>query len=374
MPDVIVVGAGPAGRALTHRLLARDVTVTLVDPAPDRPWRSTYACWADEIPDWLDTDRTIAASVSTVAVWGRRHHTVTRPYSVFDTAALQRCLSVDDAFVVAARAGSITPTTIRLDDGTSMTAAAVIDARGSVGAGPRQTAWGVVVPRSAARPALGEHEAVLMDWRDHHQVSGDELGAAPSFLYAVPLDADRVLLEETCLAGDPAIEVAALRERLGRRLAAIGVDAAAVTGTEAVSFRLTGVLGAPWRHAPPLFGARAGIMHPATGYSVAAALAAADPLARELAAGGDPNRQLWPTRARIVHRLRQVGLRALLDFDAPATVDFFDTFFDLPTHRQRTYLSDRTDAAALSATMAALFAACDNRTRRRLARAVLTPR
>ena len=59
MPDVIVVGAGPAGRALTHRLLARDVTVTLVDPAPDRPWRSTYACWADEIPDWLDTDRTI---------------------------------------------------------------------------------------------------------------------------------------------------------------------------------------------------------------------------------------------------------------------------------------------------------------------------
>ncbi|WP_231499014.1 lycopene cyclase family protein, partial [Gordonia alkanivorans] len=46
---VIVLGAGPAGRALAHRLLAAAVPVTVVDTHPDRVWQSTFACWSDEL-------------------------------------------------------------------------------------------------------------------------------------------------------------------------------------------------------------------------------------------------------------------------------------------------------------------------------------
>ncbi|WP_164473724.1 FAD-dependent oxidoreductase [Gordonia insulae] len=65
--DVAVVGAGPAGRALAHHLLLRGLTVTLVDPHPNAPWRPTYACWTDELPPWLPADA-VSAQVDSVEI------------------------------------------------------------------------------------------------------------------------------------------------------------------------------------------------------------------------------------------------------------------------------------------------------------------
>ena len=47
---------------------------------------------------------------------------------------------------------------------------------------------------------------------------------APSFLYAMPLRGGRMFLEETCLVAKPTLPFAALKRRLHRRLAAMGVQ------------------------------------------------------------------------------------------------------------------------------------------------------
>lgn len=361
-PDAVVVGAGPAGRALAHRLLTHGCTVTLVDPHPLAPWRATYACWTDELPDWLPADA-IAAEVDSVDMRSPATTVVERGYTVLDVDALQSALDVEGAELVADRVLSVQPDRVTLRSDEQICAGVVVDARGTTGQGPRQTAFGRIVPRAQALPVLDGAEAVLMDWSP---IPGVDRKAAPSFLYAIPLDDDRVLLEETCLAGDPALAPTELRRRLDARLARV---ARTPLGDESVSFGLLGVTS-PWRSDVTLFGARGGLMHPATGYSVATSLRVAETVATSVAAQEDPRRALWPRSARQVYRLRRAGLRSLLALDAAQTRRFFDTFARLPVDRQRSYLSEREDLSGVVRTMSQLFAEVGGGTRAALMRSV----
>lgn len=55
-------------------------------------------------------------------------------------------------------------------------------------------------------------------------------GEAPSFLYAMPLDDGTVFLEETCLVARPTLPFSALKRRLERRCAAMGIEIEEVRG------------------------------------------------------------------------------------------------------------------------------------------------
>lgn len=345
----MVCGLGPAGRALAHRCLARDMTVTVVDPHPDRRWRATYAAWADELPAWLDS-AAIAATVAEPRAYGRREHRLARAYTVLDTARLQTGLDLTGATVLAGRAVAIDRDEVRLDTGRTLRAGRVVDARGlprRAGA-PEQTAFGLVLPRTEYTDS-----ALFMDWRPDNGTGPRE---APSFLYSVPLTVDTVLAEETCLVGAPAIAPAELARRLRHRLRVRGIEVRGDERVERVRFRMTG--GTP---GAGTFGAAGGYLHPATGYSVAAALSAAD----DIAAGGSG----WTLPARAVHRLRRAGLRALLGLPPDRLPEFFDAFFDLDIELQRAYLSGRDDLAGMLAAMSRLFAALPGSTRARLAAA-----
>ena len=185
--------------------------------------------------------------------------------------------------------------------------------------------------------------------------------AVPSFLYAVPLDAEHTLLEETCLVGRPALGLDELRVRLERRLAARGVELHGDERVERVRFSVEAEAGAarPSRRAPrdrpvPL-GARAGVMHPATGYSVAVSLRLAEEVAQAVAGGGGAEevwRALWPAPARRVQQLRELGLTTLLRLPPAGVEQFFAAFFALPPAWQRAYLSRRDDPAGTLAAMA----------------------
>jgi len=70
-----------------------------------------------------------------------------------------------------------------------------------------------------------------------------------------------------------------------------------------------------------------------------------------------------------VAALRRVGLNALLTLDPAEVATFFDRFFDLPVEAQRSYLSDRRDAAATATVMATLFRTSPWRVRKTLMRA-----
>ncbi len=336
-----------------------------VDPHPDRPWQATYAAWVDEIPGWLGDCDVWRARLPRPRVHGIRERILDRTYGVLDNVALHRRLDLTGVRVVTGFSDALTPWSVTLRDGTRVDAHRVIDARG-LQPDPtlaEQTAFGVVVPAVVAAPALGGGDGWFMDWRPDNGTGPDD---PPSFLYAVPLGEDTVLLEETCLVGSPGLPLGELRRRLDARLAARGVELPANVEVERVRFPVQ----APRESTSvPAFGARAGLVHPGTGYSVAASLAAVDTVVESLARGHDPSKALWPWHARTVRRLRDIGLSALLDLEPSATAGFFDAFFALPIARQRAYLSGRTDVLGTTAAMWSLFRAAEPGTRRTLARA-----
>lgn len=351
--DVLVAGLGPSGRALAARCAQAGLTVRAVDPSPHRVWTATYGAWADELPSWLP-ESVLAARVESPGAWTTRPHVLDRPYAVLDTAALQRSLSLESVTVTQARVRSVGPGEVVLDDGQRLRASHVFDARGVPvsSESAQQTAFGVVTDADTAAPALEDRSAWFMDWRRDNGTTETD---PPSFLYAVPLDDERVLLEETCLVGRPALPLAELQRRLATRLSARGVEVAATAPVERVRFS---VEGGPRRHDGALgFGACGGLMHPATGYAVAAALAAADPLASAIRSGSDPYRLLWPRSARAVATFRTIGLRVLLGLRPTEVPEFFAAFFDLPIARQRAYLSGRTDVVGTLDGMRRVFGA-----------------
>ncbi|PFG42685.1 lycopene beta-cyclase [Isoptericola jiangsuensis] len=354
MKDVAVVGLGPAGRALASRCAAHGSSVLAVDPRPDAVWTPTYGIWADELGDLPSS--VVRARAANPELRSVGVHPLDRGYLVLDNAALQAALPLDDVEVRTGRLDDAQVAALRGE------ARVVVDARGARPDGlraddpaPMQTAYGIVVRTEDALPALQGAESLLMDWRTDW--SADERPTAtPTFLYAVPVGDDRMLLEETCLAAAPGMPVAELRGRLRRRLLARGVDARTVDDPldrEVVRIPMRG------RGAPPPPGVlavgtagRGG--HLITGYSVAHSLRRADTLAQDLAHGHAPDDadQLDATE-----RLRQVGLRALLRLSTRGTLELFEGFGRLPAALRRGLLSRDAGTTELARAMWGMFAA-----------------
>lgn len=352
--DVVVLGLGPAGRAAAAACATAGLRVVALDPAPQRPWTATYGAWTDELP----ADVPVAVQVDRPRAVTVREHVLARSYSVLDTIALQASLGLSGVDVRAARAVQVSTREVTGSDGQRVRARLVLDARGaSVTGRVQQVAHGVVVSRRVAAPVLDGAPALFMDWRRPPGACGP-----PTFLYALPLDSDRVLLEETCLAGRTPPTRDELRARLHHRLAAHGVHLTGDEPTERVRFALDTPLPlTEWAGrtpAVPRLGAAAPLVHPATGYSVATSLALAPRIAR-VAQGEHPARAvqslLWPPGARAVHALRRRGLQVLLGLDPEQVPELFAAFLDLPAHHQRAYLSQRASPAGVAAAMTALL-------------------
>ncbi|MGW6936796.1 lycopene cyclase family protein [Lentzea sp. NPDC054927] len=308
MFDVLVIGGGPAGRALARACAQEGLHTAIVDRHPHRTWTATYGAWADELPPHTP----VAATSTVVRAYAREEHLIPRTYVVLDNARLHE---LPHDVTVLQQPALQQPAEARY----------TFNATGARKGRAEQTAVGTVIESDST-------ETTLMDWRN-----GD------TFLYKVPLGGNKLLVEETCLARRPGMPLSELRARLHTRLEAGPQE-------ERVRFPLD----AP-RATDRAFGAAAGFIHPATGYSVATSLALAPKVAQAVKAGEDPKHVIWSRKARIVHALRRRGLEALLRMDADETRDFFELFFQLDGGLQRAYLSGREDVRGTVAAMTALF-------------------
>ena len=366
-PDVVVVGAGPAGWAVADQCARRGLDALVVAPDPFATWRATYGLWADQCAYLPAGSQVVTPS----AVWaeGRR---LARGYRMLDNASVLAAFRRGPARAVSGHVRDVSEGpdgvfTVAVTDGPPVRCRVVVDASGQrrllsggrpPGSRAEQTAYGVIVPSSAAASVVAPGEAVFMRW-----ARGDVVGD-PSFLYAVPLPGDRTLLEETSLARRPGLPLPELRERLAHRLAVAGVP---VGQAEVERVRFAVDLPLPRRrHGVVAFGAAAAMIHPATGYSVGDALAlapaVASALADELPRGGvaaarAASSVVWSPPARVVRRLRLAGLRSLLTLPPARVPEFFAAFFGLPPALQRAYLSGRADVPGTTAAMTALFLA-----------------
>jgi lycopene beta-cyclase len=383
--DVLVVGGGPAGLAIAGACGQLGLTTGVVDPAPDRPWTATYGMWSGELPG--DLPRCVVAARAAGRAIAVSEHQLGWEYSVLDVSALRAHLAdgLTDVHVHAARVvGSPEAGVVALADGSHLRAAVVIDAGGGsrpldLGTSRRpaaaQTAYGLVLDEEAAAPFVAPGEALFMDWRADHGEAG-----WPTFLYVIPLGGGQVLAEETSLARRPGLPLSTLRRRLHARLARHGVQTPNNARSEKVSFRVDhprhrgpGVLG---------FGAAAPLIHPATGFSLAASLRLAPQVAAALATHlpDDPVRALaaaqktvWPLDARLVHHVRRIGLESLLRMPPADVPGFFEQFFGLPDPHRWTYLTARDDVRGIVAAMNCLFRTSNGRLRRHLVTSALLP-
>jgi lycopene beta-cyclase len=376
--DVLVVGGGPAGMALAGACKRLGLTTGLLDAAPGRPWTATYGMWTRETP--ADLPSSIVAARAAGRVIALTEHQLGWDYAVLDVPALHAHLAdhASGVQIHAGRAvGSPEDGVVALADGSRLRASVVIDAGGqarpldptpSRRTPAAQTAYGLVIGEEAAAPLVAPGDALFMDWRADHGETG-----WPTFLYAIPLGGGRVLVEETSLARRPGLPLATLRRRLHARLAHHGVQPPEDALSEKVSFRVdharhrgSGVLG---------FGAAAPLIHPATGFSLAASLRLAPQVAAALAEHlpADPGRALaaarrtvWPLDARVVHQVRQIGLESLLRMPPADVPSFFEQFFELPDSHRWNYLTARDDLRGTAAAMNSLFWSADGRLRRHL--------
>ena len=364
-----MVGAGPAGRALAAAALTAGLDVVVVDPEPDRSWTSTYAAFAHELAPDVPRSATMARPGVATARGGTAW--LADAYVVMDTARLQASLRLDGARLVRGRARALSPTQVDVPGHGTVAGRVVVDARGALTTDRTvQTAYGVVLGRDEAQPLLAGGDGLFMDWRPHHGAGPD---APPTFSYVVPLDDERVLVEETSLAARPGLSTAELRARLVRRLAHHGIAPAPDRPEERVRFALDVPLGrAQWLGGAPAvtrIGAAAPWMHPATGYSVATSLRLAPVLADALATGagpGDLHRLIWTRPALATHALRLRGLRVLTSFGADEADRFFAAFFTLEPRHQRAYLCGRDHPGATLRAMAALLPRLDPDLRRKV--------
>ena len=349
MFDVAIVGLGPAGRALASRCAAAGLTVLALDPHPEAPWTQTLSLWADQVPPWLRQEAcgidVLAHRFHGAALYSPDRALLPREYAVLDTDGLRDALPLGDGVTVERSA---------VDDAglVALTERAhrVVDCRGAGGRrnrGPLQTAYGIVVGSDAAAPALGGESALFMDWRPDHD--DDEVG--PGFLYAIPLDRDRVLLEETCLAGMPAPTPADLASRLRSRLLRRGVARDVIDEPLAVERVRIPLLPRPRSDAAhprvEAFGTAGGYGHAATGYSVAAMLECVPAAVGALGSG----RPIPGPRAQLSTALHSVGLRVLLRADHATVRELFAAFGRLEARQQHWFLDAASPSYQVGAAM-----------------------
>ncbi|MDJ0769729.1 MAG: lycopene cyclase family protein [Ilumatobacter sp.] len=360
--DVAIAGDGPAGAAIAAA--CADVGLDVVVVGPGEPWTNTYATWVDDVADVIDTTAVFAAPPLPALIRTTRDVAVDRRYGVFDNDSLREQLDIDARL----RRGFAVDLTdhhghaaITMTGGSVVEADVVVDARGASVATPVawQTAYGVVVDEHVVDGRYPLDRVTVMDW------SGNEQAAAPSFCYVVPLD-DGWLVEETVLAATPAVEPNALRRRLARRIDEAAIEDAERHGrVETVRIPM-GVPVDRGTGRVVRFGAAAGMIHPATGYSVAASLRAAPRVAQAIAAGADVHDAVWPASTRRARALHDYGLGALLRLDRDATTSFFDAFFGLGTDDWSAYLRVDSTGREVARVMRRVFAAVPWSVRREL--------
>jgi lycopene beta-cyclase len=394
MPElpIAVLGSGPAALSLATALVDRGLAVVLIAPSPDAPWTQTYGMWTDQ---WhVSLAQTMGLVNPFRQVWervvavGERTHEVGRAYGILDNDRLRERmrlsadrphhgLTIQKASVVAIEHDA-TSSTIRLAKGRAIKAQLVFDGTGaaspfverdvSSGAPVLQTAYGRIV--TAANVPFGENTCVLMDWRGSRRPDA-------SFLYALPFGDGRWLFEETSLGRREGLSQAELETRLRARLDSLGISVEEEHDTEWVSFPMDVALPIKGQRVVPI-GAAAALVHPATGYSVAAsfrtALRLADVTAAGLAGNSGPAAvaaqgfdSLWPEDRRKARGLETYGLERLLTMNQVDTCAFFDTFFSLSPKQMAVYLGGEAGTKELSAVMWNVFRKAPRRLQQRLA-------
>ncbi|WP_164856386.1 lycopene cyclase family protein [Lujinxingia sediminis] len=404
---IVVVGAGPAGLWLAAHLARRGVELAVIDPQLDAPWPNTYGVWRDEL-EGLEIEVPTAATFNEASVWLHPENPtlLERAYVRVDPQAFRQRL-LDElrsrgATLISEAASSVShdsedaPLRLTLEGGRNLDVRAIVDATGrgvlrhraaaAVGADPTppeapgvQSALGWLA--RFERDPLEGHPFVMMDFRPPPTSEAHKI---PTFLYGMHLGEDLYFVEETALVTRKPLSFEELEVRLRARLNARDALPTEILEVERCLIPMGGDPPSLDAHVPPIiaFGAAAGFVHPATGYSLAHTLRTGAPLADLLAdalasdaAPADIARSslklLWPAPARRSRALYALGQEAVLAMNTARLTGFFTSFFALPDADWWGYMAATLPPSQLAAVMWRVFGQASNPLRLHLARHAL---
>lgn len=342
--DLAIAGAGLAGGliALAFAQYRPDARIVLVDAA-DRAGGNHV--WSFFDSDVGDAGRDLLSPL--VAYRWEAGHDVRFPsharhlpaaYNSITSARFDACLRerLGDRLLLGREVAGIAPHAISLSDGETITAKAVIDARGlppdafaraGIVCGWQKFIGQVLrlaVPHKLDRP-------VIMD------ATVDQTGGY-RFVYVLPFAPDRLFVEDTYYTDGADLDSDMIRQRIAAYAENRG------WAVEAVEHEEQGVLPVVrsgdftrfWpRHDPVArAGARAGLFHPTTGYSLPMAVAYALRLAQGGMAEGEmlaAQSRAWAERHWNAGRYYRLLDRMLFDAAPPhERYRIFERFYRLP--------------------------------------------
>lgn len=278
----ILVGAGLANGLLADRLLASHPTLDLLvlEAGPTAGGEHTWCFHEHDVPDhtllWLQPFISAAWLGHDVAFPGLKRSLPGGYFAIRSedfAARLTQQLGPRLRLDTAVR--EVTSTSVLLHDGSTLTADVVIDGRGFP-LTPRgdcgyQKFLGrellLRAPHGLTRPLLMD---ATVEQRDGFR-----------FLYVLPWDERRVLVEDTRYADTATLDVPGLREDIDTWIRARGWETERVLREEAAALPIPLSGEAPPSQARPTVGVAAGFFHATTGYSLPFAAATAELLASQ---------------------------------------------------------------------------------------------
>lgn len=371
---LLIRGAGPAGAFLALRAHARGWSVSLTDPffedatshlsAPGFStmqlplWPATYGVLSPEVPAWAEQffyqehPMTVTFPHSDTNSGKKIKKSLPVPYTyrILDKKSLREKI---EEYAQYGDISFLAPS--HLDEDSYD---AIVHCTGAPqdNAPFYQIAVGYLFSENSLSDIPHVRKATFMDWTPgpclNENFANNTSAFPPSFLYVQPVEGGW-LYEETILAvNTPKTEhghyMNLLEERLKSRLYAWGLDQPFIDHnifkTEKVSIPLGSYRGRWWRRYGKVyfFGSAAGLINPATGYSLGASMHLCDPFLDGLSLTHPKKKNIfhWKIRyqAWLAWNLRYVGAKLISEGQHSTLQDFFIHFFNLPAQNQRDYL------------------------------------
>lgn len=284
---LIIAGGGLAGSlaALAMAKLRPEVPVLLVESGESFGGNHI---WSFFDPDIDVRDRWLVEPLVTVrwnaydVCFPKRRRTLETVYNSVSSDRLDQVVRKElqpAQYRLESAIEFISSDHVRLENGETISAAGVIDARGPPDLSALDVGWQKFVGREYRfdRPH-GLHRPIVMD-------AMVDQSDGYRFVYCLPFSSTRMLVEDTYYSLSPSLDVGALRNRIDAYLEARGWEPVQVEREETgvLPVAMGGSLDALWDRLPdvPKLGLRGGFFHPTTGYSLPDAVRMALLIARQ---------------------------------------------------------------------------------------------
>ena len=392
LPDVLVLGAGPAGMAIASALGKEKLEVEVLSPnGPDEPWPNTYGIWGKEVDQLGLQDLLEYRWKNTVSFFGHgsleEHHYENKAtehfldYGLFDKKKLhsywlKECnkshIKWHEGFAEKIHFQK-NKSIVSTSDGNTYSARLVVDATGydpvflklkSCGPLAVQTCYGIV--GSFSKPPLKKGQFVLMDYRNDH-LNEEQKKEPPTFLYAMDMGNGKYFLEETSLGLVNPLTMENLKKRLEKRLSYRNISITSMQHEELGLFLPMNMPIPNFKQQILGYGGAASMVHPASGYLIGNVLRRAPLVAKAISTAMNDKKlstyhiarkgweSLWPKELIRKKSIYQFGLEKLMRFDEKLLREFFGSFFKLPKTQWYGFLTDTLSLREIVYAMCIMF-------------------